>query len=101
MRRNIFLVMTVLFAATAAIYVVALFQSMQAYERWKEARLEECGPELRPFIFFFPYISTGQGGLMVVLGALIFLGFPTVMLFLSVKHELSGDRDCCDKSGLF
>lgn len=75
------------------VYALALFQSINSYERWKKATLEEYRPELRPFIDFSPYISTRQGALMVVLGALIFLGFPVVLLLLSVKHQFSGDED--------
>lgn len=78
-----------LFSVSVIVYALALFQSVDAYKRWKEAILEEYRPELRPIIDFPPYISTRQGVLMVVLGALVFLGYPVVLLFLSVKRQLS------------
>jgi len=92
--RKKFPVIIALFIISVVVYALALFQSINDYENWKEAKLEEYRPELRPLIDFSPYISTRQGGLMVVLGTLIFLGFPIVLLFSSVKYQFSGDEEC-------
>lgn len=78
---------------SVVVYAIALFQSIGAYESWKEAILEDP-PGFRAYVDFSPYIFTRQGGQMTVLGALIFIGFPIVLLLFSVKHQFVGDEEC-------
>jgi len=64
------------------IYAVVLYRSIQAYEDWKQAKLEEYPPELRPYVDFAPYTGSIQGSQMILLGAIIGIGWLTAITVL-------------------
>ena len=66
MRRKKLLVIIVLLIATIIIYAVVLYRSIQVYEDWKQAKLEEYPPEMRPYVDFHPYTSSRQGNHMMI-----------------------------------
>ena len=83
MRRKRIFVAAVLLVVTCVIYIIALFQSIRAYEAWKQVRLEEAPPSLRPYMDFFSYIDSRHGVQMIMASALITLGWLTAVIILS------------------
>ena len=83
MRRKPTFVATLLLVVTGVIYTIALLQSIRAYENWKQVRLEETPPSLRPYMDFYPYINSRYGVQMIMTGALITLGWLTAAIILS------------------
>jgi len=83
MRRKPIFVAALLLVVTGVIYITALFQSIRAYETWKQVRLEETPLSLRPFMDFAPYINSRYGVQMIMAGALITLGWLTSAIILS------------------
>ena len=75
----------VLFLITVLIYAVALYQSIQAYEEWKKVKQEEYPPEIRPYVDFDPYMVSMQGNQMILLGAIICIGWLTAITVL-IRH---------------
>jgi len=80
--------LVVLLLITVLIYAVSLYQSIQFYEEWKKMRLEEYPPELRPYVDFGPYTGSIQGSQMILVGAIIGIGWLTVITILS-RHAQS------------
>jgi len=68
--------------ATVLIYSGAVYWSIQDYAEWKKAKLERHPPEIRPFVNFSPYVFSGHGILMMVLGAIIGLVWTIISLIL-------------------
>ena len=67
---------------TVLIYAVAVHWSIQDYAEWKKWKLGSYPPEMRPFVDFYPYILSGHGILMIVLGAIIGLVWTIISLTL-------------------
>ena len=88
MKRKLRSVAALLLVVTCVIYVIALVQSIRAYEVWKQVRLEEIPSHLRPYVDFGPYMDSPYGVRMIMAGALITLGWLTVAIILS-KGKLS------------
>jgi len=70
------------FFITVAIYSLVLYQNMQAYEEWKTAELEKYPPETRPYVDFYPYMSSQPGQLMIISGLIILLGWLIAIILL-------------------
>jgi len=83
MRRKQFFVAAPLLVVTIVIYIIVLFQSIRAYETWKQTMLEETPQGLRQYLDFDPYIISLHGEQMILAGALITLGWLTVVIILS------------------
>ena len=83
MRRKRIFVAALLLVVTGIIYIIALLQSIRAYETWKQVRLEEAPPSLRPYMDFFSYIDSRHGVQMIMASALITLGWLTAVIILS------------------
>ena len=80
-------VLTGLFIVCAIVCAVALFQSLGAYEGWKKERLELYRPGVRSNVHFYSYFYTPQGAMMVIVGTMIFAGFPAIFLLHSIKRS--------------
>jgi len=72
----------ILLLATVLIYSGVVSWSIQDYEEWKKAKLERYPQDIRPFVDFYPYILSGHGILMIVLGAIIGLLWTIISLIL-------------------
>ncbi len=70
----------ILFLATVLLYVVAAGWSMHAYEESKAIELVRYPPDVRPFADFGPYVSSRQGGFMIVLGAMLGTAWLTAVV---------------------
>ncbi len=70
----------ILFLATVLLYVVAAGWSMHAYEERKAIELVRYPPDVRPFADFGPYVSSRQGGFMIVSGAMLGTAWLTAVV---------------------
>lgn len=87
MRRNRQTVLFLLLLTVTVIYVVALYHSMNAYEDWKRAKLEGYPAQIRPYVDFDPYFSSGQGAPMFMLGVALGLGWFIAVVFLREQMQ--------------
>lgn len=91
MRRSRLLVIAVLLVGTITVYLAALYQSIEAYEHWKETKLKEYYNKgiapLMPYIDPKPYHVSTEGEQMILIGALLTLGW------LLATAVLSGDKN--------
>jgi len=82
----------ILLLATVLIYCGVVYWSIQDYEEWEKANLERIPPNIYPpeigyQAAFNPYIYSGCGMLMIVLGVIIGLVWP-IILFMKKKTKL-------------
>lgn len=81
-----------LFLAMVLLYVVAVGWSIQAYEEWKEIELERYPPDVRPFVDFDPYVSSRQGGFVIVLSAILGIAWLTAVVVLDRFHAKKAEK---------
>jgi hypothetical protein len=67
------LVLVFVWLMILTVYLITLFQSVQAYECWKQKYLQEH-PDIAPYVDFHPFLATQTGRNFVVIGVLLALG---------------------------
>jgi len=88
MKMSKFRIAILVLLAVTAIYAITLYQSVQAYNKWKEDKLSKLPEPARKYIDFTPFFASSFGKPYLLLG----IGLALCWIF-AVPLGFSDDRD--------